>query len=161
MNVQQDNLLNAKLAIAMTATTETAAAREAEVRAWTESMPIRRTLGVRYVSAGAGEAEMRLPFRPEIGYGIGAAFPASAIGALVDICGGVAAATLGEPGSLLATTDYSLTMLGPAAGEELVARARVPRPAPGGTLVSTVEVFVGAEAEPCAIGRVTMRARRR
>ncbi len=139
----------------------TTAARAAEVRAWAEAMPIARTLGARFVHAAEGEAEMRLPFRAEVGFGLDGVFPASAVGALVDFCGGVAAATLCDPGTLLATTDFSVTMLGPAAGAELVARARVPRPSRGATLVSTVEVFAAGEEErPCAIGRVTMRAKR-
>src|SRR6185312_6475027 len=120
----------------MTIDADAATVREAEVRTWTEAMPIARTLGARYVFAAGGEAEMRLPFRPEVGFGIDGVFPASAVGALVDFCGGVAAATLCEPGVLLATTDFAVTMLGPATGEELVARARVPRPSRGSTLVS-------------------------
>jgi acyl-coenzyme A thioesterase PaaI-like protein len=131
------------------------------VRRWIESMPIFATLGVEFVAASAGRAEMRLPFRPEIGFGVSELFPASVIGAFVDFCGGAAAGTLCEPGAVLATADFSLAMLGPGAGAALVAHARVPRPNVGGTFVSTVEVFVEGEGEPCAVGRVTMRARRR
>ncbi len=133
--------------------------RGAEVRAWLEAMPFRRTLGARCVTVGRDRAEVRLPFRPEIGFGVDNLFPASAIGALVDICGGAAAATSCEPGTHLVTTDYSTTMLSPAAGEELVARATVPRPG-GGTLVAAVEVFADADERPCALGQVTMRVRR-
>lgn len=141
------------------AQTEDAAGREAEVRAWLEAMPFRRTLGARFVSAGEGRAEVRLPFSPEIGLGVENLFPASAIGALVDICGGAAAAASCESGTFLVTTEFSTTVLSPAVGTELVARATVPRPG-GGTVVAAVEVFAGAEERPCALGRVTMRVRR-
>lgn len=138
---------------------EDAAGREAEVRAWLEAMPFRRTLGACLVNAGPGRAEVRLPFRPEIGLGLDGVFPASAVGALVDICGGAAAAATCEPGSLLVTTEFSTTMLSPAAGAELVARASVPRPG-GGTVVAAIEVFADDERRPCALGQVTMRVRR-
>jgi acyl-coenzyme A thioesterase PaaI-like protein len=131
--------------------------RERELADWLGSMPIASTLGAECVSARAGRAELHLHFSPAIAYAPGGGFPASAVGALIDFCGGVAVGTLLPSGVRAATVDFSVKMLAPASGELLIARGKVARQARS-LMVSSVEVRDGADAEsPCAVGLVTMK----
>jgi uncharacterized protein (TIGR00369 family) len=80
-----------------------------------------RWCGIEVVSAKAGEAEIAMPWRQEVGQYAGF-LHAGLVGALIDTACGFAAATL--VGRVLAS-HYSVNCLRPAVGERFVARARV------------------------------------
>ena len=119
-------------------------------------MPIAVTLGIECVSAAAGAAELRLPYRNHVSYAAGHGFPASVVGALIDFCGGAAVASLLPHNAKAVTVEFSTKMVAPANRPRLIARATVPRPAQG-VVVSFVQVFGGDDEDLCALGLVTMR----
>src|SRR5690349_22665135 len=97
-------------------------------------------LGAELVELTAGHATIRVPFRVELtqqhGY-----FHAGVSGAIADSACGYAAYTLMPADSSVLTVEYKLNLLAPAAGEKLVARARVMRS--GKTLkICTGDVYV-------------------
>ena len=83
-------------------------------------------LGAKLAVLGAGHTEIHVPFRTELtqqhGY-----FHAGVSGAIADSACGYAAYTLMPADSSVLTVEYKLNLLAPAAGEKLVARARVMR----------------------------------
>ena len=80
-----------------------------------------RWCGIEVVSAKPGEAEIAMPWRPEVGQYAGF-LHAGLVGALIDTACGFAAATM--VGRVLAS-HYSVNCLRPAVGERFIARARV------------------------------------
>jgi uncharacterized protein (TIGR00369 family) len=89
---------------------------------------------------GAGQAEIRVPFRVELtqqhGY-----FHAGVSGTIADSACGYAAYTLMPADSSVLTVEFKMNLLAPADGEILVARARVLRS--GRTLkICVADVFV-------------------
>ena len=106
------------------------------IRAINESAAFNRWCGIEVAKAGAGEAEIVMPWRDEVGQYAGF-LHAGLIGALIDTACGFAAASL--VGRVLAS-HYSVNCLRPAVGERFVARARVVKP--GKTQVFTAcELF--------------------
>src|ERR1700721_540528 len=103
-------------------------------------------LGAELVTLQPGEAEIHVPFRPELTqqhhY-----FHAGVTGAIADSACGYAAYTLMPADSSVLTVEYKMNLLAPADGEKLLARARVLRS--GKTLkICAADVFVlksGAE----------------
>lgn len=106
------------------------------IRAINESAAFNRWCGIEVAKASAGEAEIVMPWRDEVGQYAGF-LHAGLIGALIDTACGFAAASL--VGRVLAS-HYSVNCLRPAVGERFVARARVVKP--GKTQVFTAcELF--------------------
>jgi uncharacterized protein (TIGR00369 family) len=105
------------------------------------SMPAARHLGFRFGDMAPGEAEIIQPYRPELtqlaGY-----FQGGILGALADFAGGSAAGTLLPEGWMNMTIDYTVKILAPAQGEQVIARGRVLKPGKQIT-VATVEVLAG------------------
>jgi uncharacterized protein (TIGR00369 family) len=88
------------------------------------SMPMARTLGLRFVHLEAGEVTLEMPcsdafsFRPGV-------MQATPVFALADFAAVSAAATTLPPGWINATTDTTLKLIAPAMGRLLRARGRV------------------------------------
>jgi uncharacterized protein (TIGR00369 family) len=96
-------------------------------------------LGARLTELKPGAAELRAALREELtqqhGY-----FHGGVSGSLADVACGYAAYTLMPEDSSVLTVEYKINLLAPAAGEELIARARVVRS--GKTLkICTADVF--------------------
>jgi uncharacterized protein (TIGR00369 family) len=83
-------------------------------------------LGAQLTELRPGHVEIRVPYRPELTqqheY-----FHAGVSGAIADSACGYAAYTLMPADSSVLTVEYKMNLLAPAAGEELIARARVVR----------------------------------
>jgi uncharacterized protein (TIGR00369 family) len=75
---------------------------------------------------GAGECEVRVPFRAELtqqhGY-----FHGAMSGAVADVACGYAALSVQPPGTSVLAVEYSIHFLEPALGDALIGRARVIR----------------------------------
>jgi uncharacterized protein (TIGR00369 family) len=107
-------------------------------------------LGARITELRSGLVEIRASYRPELtqqhNY-----FHAGVSGAIADSACGYAAYSLMPADSSVLTVEYKINLLAPAAGDELIARARVVRS--GKTLkVCIADVYVqknGAETH-CA-----------
>ena len=115
-------------------------AYESRVRESFERQGLMKLLGAKLAVLGEGHAEIHVPFRTEVtqqhGY-----FHAGVSGAIADSSCGYAAYTLMPADSSVLTVEYKLNLLAPAAGEKLVARARVIRS--GKTLkICTADVYV-------------------
>ena len=80
------------------------------------------TLGARLTRVGPGEVEIELPFRERQQHGF---MHAGAVATIVDSACGYSVLTLMPPGVAVLTTEYKVNLVAPAAGEVLVARARV------------------------------------
>jgi uncharacterized protein (TIGR00369 family) len=127
------------------------------VKAAVLSMPAAKHLGFRFGRVAPGEAEIIQPYREELTQHNGF-FQGGVIGSLADFAGGSAAGTLLPPGWVNMTVDYTVKLLAPAKGEQLVARGRVIKP----SLVMTVaaaDVYSvnGDDEKLCATAFVTMR----
>ncbi|WP_327140559.1 PaaI family thioesterase [Nocardia sp. NBC_01327] len=121
------------------------------------SMPAARHLGFEFGRVAAGEVEIVQPFRVELtqhnGY-----FQGGVLGSLADFAAGSAAGTLLQPGWVNMTIDYTVKILAPAKGKQIVARGRVLKP--GALLTSAAADVYSVEDEGeilCATALVTMR----
>jgi uncharacterized protein (TIGR00369 family) len=107
-------------------------------------------LGAHITQLRSGQVEIRVPYRNELtqqhNY-----FHAGVSGAIADSACGYAAYTLMPMDSSVLTVEYKINLLAPAAGEELIARARVVRS--GKTLkICSADVYVrnGVAETHCA-----------
>ena len=96
-------------------------ATRADVVALSETAAFNRWAGFEVVDAGDGRAELKLPWRADLGQYAGF-LHASMIGGMIDTACGFAAFTLS--GRVLAS-HISVNCLAPATGDAFVARARV------------------------------------
>lgn len=125
----------------------------ARIRAINETAAFNRWCGIEVLRAQGGEAEIALPWKPELGQYAGF-LHAGLIGTLIDTACGFAAASL--VGRVLAS-HYAVNCLRPAVGERFVARARVVKP--GRTQVFTAcELFAitGGEEKLVATGETLL-----
>lgn len=88
------------------------------------SAAFNRHAGFEVVSAGEGAAELRLPWRDDLGQYAGY-LHAAMIGGMIDTACGFAAFTLVGP---VLASHFSVNCLAPVAGDAFVARARVVKP---------------------------------
>lgn len=127
------------------------------VKATVLSMPAARHYGFDFGRITAGEVEIIQPYREELTQHDGF-FQGGVLGALADFAGGSAAATLLPAGWVNMTIDYTVKILAPARGEQLVARGRVVKP---GKRISVAAADVYAVPNDkqilCATAFVTMR----
>ncbi|WP_280220118.1 PaaI family thioesterase [Nocardia neocaledoniensis] len=121
------------------------------------SMPAAAHLGFRFGRIGPGEVELVQPHRAELtqhnGY-----LQGGVLGSLADFAAGSAAGTLLPVGWVNMTIDYTVKLLAPAKGAEVIARGRVIKP--GGTLtVAAAELFSVEDGTEtlCATALVTLR----
>ena len=100
--------------------------REARVRESFSRQGFMRHLGAGVTKLGPGECEIQVPYRGEMtqqhGY-----FHAGVAAAIADSACGYAAYGLMPVTSSVLTVEYKINLVAPAAGEVLVARARVLR----------------------------------
>jgi len=92
------------------------------IRKINETAPFNRWLGLEVISAGEGEAEISLAWRPEDMAQYGGFLHAALIGGMLDTACGFAAATVA--GRVLAS-HFSVNCLAPGVGEAFVARGKV------------------------------------
>ncbi|WP_280341642.1 PaaI family thioesterase [Nocardia neocaledoniensis] len=121
------------------------------------SMPAAAHLGFRFGRIAPGEVELVQPHRPELtqhnGY-----LQGGVLGSLADFAAGSAAGTLLPIGWVNMTIDYTVKILAPAKGAEVIARGRVIKP--GATLtVAAAELFSVEDGTEtlCATALVTLR----
>jgi uncharacterized protein (TIGR00369 family) len=99
---------------------------ERHVRDSFDRQGLMRHLGAELANLAPGVVEIRAPFRAELtqqhGY-----FHGGVSGAIADTACGYAAYTLMPGDSTVLTVEYKMNLLAPAAGELLIARARVVR----------------------------------
>jgi uncharacterized protein (TIGR00369 family) len=130
---------------------------EAAVKGAVLSMPAAQHLGFEFGRMAPGEAEIIQPHRKELtqhdGY-----FQGGVLGSLADFAGGSAAGTLLPPGWVNMTIDYTVKIIAPAKGDNIVARGRVIKAGPILT-VAAAEIYSvqGDEESLCATALVTMR----
>jgi uncharacterized protein (TIGR00369 family) len=100
--------------------------REARVRESFSRQGFMRYLGAEVTALGPGECEIQVPYRKEMtqqhGY-----FHAGVAAAIADSACGYAAYGMMPVTSSVLTVEYKINLVAPAAGEMLVARARVLR----------------------------------
>ncbi|MBA1146241.1 PaaI family thioesterase [Ectothiorhodospiraceae bacterium WFHF3C12] len=104
-------------------------------------MPAAKHLGFHFGDLAPGEAEIIQPYRPELAQ-LAGHFQGGILGALADFAGGSAAGTLLPEGWMNMTIDYTVKILAPARGEQVVARGRVLKTGKHVT-VATVDVLAG------------------
>ena len=126
------------------------------VRGWLEHSPFAGHLGIELVSLGEGEAELRLPYRPELAT-MGDVVHGGAISSLIDTAAAAAAVSAADGEELQGgtTVDLSVGLVGAARGADIEARAHVIR---SGRAISFIEVDVSdPDGKPVAKGLVTYR----
>jgi uncharacterized protein (TIGR00369 family) len=105
---------------------ETTATPDARVRENFGQQRVMRLIGAELTRVTPGEVWIELPFRPDLtqqhGY-----LHAGIIATVLDSACGYAAYTLMPPGSSVLSVEFKANLLAPAAGERLIARARVLR----------------------------------
>ena len=110
-----------------------------------------RALGIELVEVTPGACVLSAAADPRLTQQQGF-FHGALIGAMLDCAGGYAAYSLMPPGSEVLTTEYKVNFIAAAAGERLIARARVLKP--GRTLTVTMAQAFCAQNSvetPCAI----------
>ncbi|MEU8897194.1 PaaI family thioesterase [Nocardia sp. NPDC048505] len=130
---------------------------EQAVRAVVLSMPAAKHLGFDFGRITPGAAEVIQPYRTELTQHDGF-FQGGVLGALADFAAGSAAGTLLAPGWVNMTIDYTVKILAPARGPQVVARGRVIKP---GALITiaAADIFSvdGDDETLCGTALVTMR----
>lgn len=130
---------------------------EQSVKGAVLSMPTAKHLGFEFGRMAPGYVEIIQPYRKELTQHDGF-FQGGVLGLLADFAGGSAAGTLLPAGWVNMTIDYTVKILAPAKGEEVVARGRVIKA--GRTItVAAADVYSanGTEETLCATAFVTMR----
>ena len=112
------------------------------VRASFAAQRIMATIGASLVHVAPGEAHIALPVRPDLGQQHGFVH-AGVVATIADSACGYAAFSLMPEGAGVLSIEYKINLLAPAAGERLVARARVVR---AGRTVTVCHADVVAQA---------------
>ncbi|HEY6495529.1 MAG TPA: PaaI family thioesterase [Trebonia sp.] len=121
------------------------------------TMPAAKHLGFRVGRLVPGEAEIVQPYRAELTQGDGY-FQGGVLGSLADFAGGAAAGTLLPPGWANMTIDYTVKILAPGKGDEIIARGRVLKPGSVLTIAAADVYSSDAAGETlCAVAFVTLR----
>ena len=135
-----------------------AAERDQRVRESFSRQGLMRHLGAEMAALAPGECEIRVPYRAELtqqhGY-----FHAGVTAAIADSACGYAAYSLMPANYSVLTVEYKINLVAPAAGEILIARARVVRS--GKTLkVCAADVFASKDGSEtlCATTLSTIMA---
>ena len=108
---------------------------EARVRASFGRQRLMQTLGVRLTRIAAGECELEMPFDAAFAQQHGF-LHAGTLTSVVDSACGYAALSLMAPGAAVMSVEFKVNLLAPAAGDLLIARARVVRSGRTLTIVS-------------------------
>jgi len=117
-----------------------------------------KSSGMRVVAAEPGKVTMALKKRPDLTQFFGH-FHGGVITALADHAAGAAATTAMPEGKLAVTVEIKINFLGPADGEEIIARAETMQAGPtiGVVKVEVISQKAGSE-RVCAFATATMRA---
>lgn len=99
---------------------------EQAVRTSFAGQQLMATIGARLTRVGAGEIEIRVPFRPELTQQHGFLHAGVVTSALDSACG-YAAFSLMPEGAGVLTLEFKTNLLAPARGQELIARGHVVR----------------------------------
>lgn len=130
---------------------------EQSVKSAVLSMPAAKHLGFEFGRIAPGEVEIIQPYRKELTQHDGF-FQGGVLGALADFAGGSAAGTLLPAGWMNMTIDYTVKILSPAKGKEIVARGRVIK---AGRTITVAAADVcsidGTDEALCATAFVTLR----
>lgn len=116
------------------------------VRASFARQRLMATLGAELTRVDPGLVEVELPFREDLTQQHGF-LHAGVVTAVVDSACGYAALTLMPPGAAVLSVEFKVNLLAPAAGERLIARARVIRSGRTLTVVSGDAFMVAAGEE--------------
>jgi uncharacterized protein (TIGR00369 family) len=108
---------------------------ETRVRASFGRQRLMQTLGVRLARVAAGECELEMPFDAAFAQQHGF-LHAGTLTSVVDSACGYAALSLMAPGAAVMSVEFKVNLLAPAAGDLLIARARVVRSGRTLTIVS-------------------------
>ncbi|MFU8820354.1 MAG: PaaI family thioesterase [Gammaproteobacteria bacterium] len=108
---------------------------ETRVRASFGRQRLMQTFGVRLTRIAAGECEMEMPFDAAFAQQHGF-LHAGTLTSVVDSACGYAALSLMPPGAAVMSVEFKVNLLAPAAGDLLIARARVVRSGRTLTIVS-------------------------
>ena len=108
---------------------------ESRVRASFGRQRLMQTLGVQLTRVAAGECEMEMPFDAAFAQQHGF-LHAGTLTSVVDSACGYAALSLMAPGAAVMSVEFKVNLLAPAAGDLLIARARVVRSGRTLTIVS-------------------------
>lgn len=119
---------------------------ESRVRASFERQAFMATLGATLARVEPGSVEIRLPFRRDLTQQHGF-IHAAAVAAIADSACGYAAYSLMPAGSGVLSIEYKINLMAPAAGDLLIARARVVRAGRTITVCQADVVSVSAGVE--------------
>ena len=113
-------------------------------------------LGAELTRIEPGLCEIRLNSRPEVSQQHGY-IHGGIVGTIADSAGGYAAFTLMAADASVLTVEYKLTLLAPAAGDWIIARARVVKPGRS-LIVSAIDVTVSKQGREtlCATSLQTL-----
>lgn len=129
---------------------------EARVRASFDRQAFMHHIGAELVAVDPGRAEVRLPWRPELGQQHGY-FHGGVVGAIADNACGYAAFSLAAAPDSVLTVEYKLNLIAPGKGEALIARGVVVKP---GRTLTVCEAKVYAldkdEERLCAVALETL-----
>ncbi len=114
-------------------------------------------LGVRLLSATAGQVELALPYSDKVTQQQGG-FHGGAIGALADIAGGYAALTVAPEGMEVVTIEYKINFLNSLQGGEIRATGKVIKAGRRVIVTSAEVVHIDSEGKstPCAVMQQTL-----
>lgn len=119
---------------------------EGRVRASFRRQRLMATLGAELTRVEPGVVEIELPFREDLTQQHGF-LHAGVVTAVVDSACGYAALTLMPAGAAVLSVEFKVNLLSPAAGERLIARARVIRSGRTLTVVSGDAFMLAAGEE--------------
>jgi uncharacterized protein (TIGR00369 family) len=119
---------------------------EERIRASFERQRFMATLGARLTRVADGEVDIELPVRDELTQQHGF-LHAGALATVADSACGYAALTKMPAGAAVLSIEFKINMLAPAAGERVIARARVIRPGRTISVCACDVVAVGGERE--------------
>jgi len=129
---------------------------EARIRASFDRQAFMHHIGAELAAVEPGGAEIRLPWRPELGQQHGY-FHGGVIGAIADNACGYAASSLAAATDSVLTVEYKLNLIAPSKGETLIAWGVAVKP--GRTLTvckAKVYALVKGEKQLCAVALETL-----
>jgi uncharacterized protein (TIGR00369 family) len=119
---------------------------EARVRASFATQSIMATIGASMTRVAAGEVDIALPFRADLGQQNGYVH-AGVIATILDSACGYAGYTLIPTAANMLTVEFKINLLRPAVGNRFVARGRVVKPGKTLTVCTGEAVAIGPDGE--------------
>jgi uncharacterized protein (TIGR00369 family) len=119
---------------------------EARVRDSFATQAIMTTIGAKLTRVAAGEVEIELPFRANLGQQNGYVH-AGIIATILDSACGYAAYSLIPAAANMLTVEFKINLLRPAVGEKFIARGRVVKPGKTLTICTGEAIAFGSNGE--------------